>query len=395
MRPQRIGLDVGGPGQADPDPQAPVGLAALMLPKHRAAEFRRGHAQAFEEHAGRKQAGLAAAVVVEIALGCQADAQDEGIGARRDRPGLHIVAARRPAGGVEDAADLVRGPRLRRWRGLSGHPREQALGDRQLDAVQRVVGAEAKSASDPAAAIGIELMVERGRVDGAAAGQQLDDLGPGDAGAELGRHAGRRSAPAGEIDMGGIGEIAKMQALGRESQEEAHVLPLLGQPLEAEILFEGHAAGLEDQERGAHAERRSGHGRDAELGAAGKNLAADVEGEEIETIDIDVGVGEEGVDGFFRDARRKKPEVELGIDRPGEFGHDRAFRPPDRRHGSADLAVEVDHIVTVGVRQGEGADTEPGKRQEVDAADPAKPGDRRPPGPQRALLPIREPAEIA
>jgi hypothetical protein len=96
-----------------------------------------------------------------------------------------------------------------------------------------------------------------------------------------------------EIDGRRHHQVGPVQPGRRQADHEAHRLVDLGQIAPLEVFFEGHLARHEVQQGGAHAQGRRGGGGNAQFGAQGEGALADIEGKEIERIDIQVDAGQE------------------------------------------------------------------------------------------------------
>ncbi len=169
-----------------------------------------------------------------------------------------------------------------------------------------------------------------------------------------------------------------MEAFRREAEQETQMLFGWGPAFEAEILLEAHALGLEGEEGDAHADRRRGHGGNAEFGAAGEDVAAEREREEVESVDEKVGAAEEVVDGLMGDASVEAADPQFRIDRQRHFFQHGGFGSADRGQRGADLAVEIGEFELVEVGDGKGADAQARECQEMDPADAAHSGDGEP-----------------
>ena len=87
--------------------------------------------------------------------------------------------------------------------------------------------------------------------------------------------------------------------------------------------------------------------------------------------------------------------MHLGVDLPRSLGHHPRLRAAKRRHRRADLAIEIDQAECVHIGDVEGADAEAHQGHQVEAADPAHPGDRDALTTQRLLFPLGQPAEVS
>ena len=165
--------------------------------------------------------------------------------------------------------------------------------------------------------------------------------------------------------------------------------------VEAKVFLEAHAAGNEVQQRRAHAQRRDGGGGNALRSTAREDFFADVEGEEVEAVEIDIGIVEKRVDVAARQAFVKDADLELGVDVSGHRDHHLDLRAIERVDGRPRLAIEVGQSEAVEVGNRERSDAQPREREQIDAADAAQAGDADPRILQPLLLGFGHPAEIA
>src|SRR5262249_26199374 len=161
------------------------------------------------------------------------------------------------------------------------------------------------------------------------------------------------------------------EAAWRNAKGEVDVLLLDRQPVEPEPALEAHAAGLEGEIRGSHAERRGGDRDDAARSAAPEDLATSIESEEIEGVDIDIDAIEKGVEVAVIDPLLKQHDIELRIDVARMCSHGRNLGVTQGRHRGTGLAVEVRQLEPVEIGEMESADAEPRQRDQVRAADAA------------------------
>ncbi len=198
-----------------------------------------------------------------------------------------------------------------------------------------------------------------------------------------------------EVDARGIDEVAALQQARRQPEQEADRLFVGAAAFEPEVVLERHAAGQEVQQRDAHAERRRGDRRDAELAAALEDRATDVDREVVEAVEIQVDAFEERVDPVSNDALGKATQTDLGVDVERHLREGVDLRSIDRPDVRAGLPVEVRERETIEVGDVEVADAEPRQRQQVATADAAEAGDRDAAAAQSLLLGLGHPSEIS
>ena len=165
--------------------------------------------------------------------------------------------------------------------------------------------------------------------------------------------------------------------------------------IKPEIPIEGHALWVESDESDPHADRCGGEGGNSKLCASSENLAPNGKREEIEAINKQVRILQEIIDCLRSDAGIKPADPDFGIDRACHLFENRGFVTTDRGHDRTNLTVEVDEFELVEVSDGERTNSQAGKCQEMDAADPAHPSDRNSLGPKCELFKVGDEPEVA
>lgn len=157
---------------------------------------------------------------------------DRIVSEQSETPRLCIVAARRPAGEVEDflgrgAADLRRVGRRHSGATSGACFADGSPGDGKLGLLERSAQAKRQPGHGHPVEHRVEMVVPGGCLHARAVEQQLQRGRGGDAGAELDGGGSGRAFAGGKVNAAGVHQVTAVQAFWHQADQEAQEL-LLG-----------------------------------------------------------------------------------------------------------------------------------------------------------------------